>query len=90
MKNDLIEAVSSAPLVAIKKKRNKEANFVAVLVDETFKYLSAVLHYRYPYDREEVKERFLEFTDVSCDRHAQAITELIRQLLIEFEFAVKN
>ena len=44
MKNDLIEVVSLAPLVAI-KKWNKEANFVAVLVDEMFQIKQSYLQF---------------------------------------------
>ena len=33
----------------------------------------------------EVKDKCLEFTDVSCDQHADAIAELIRQFLTESE-----
>ena len=93
IQNDLIEVVSSTPLVAI-KNLIKETHTVAVLVDEITDIsnktqFSIVLHYQYAYNGE-VKESILGFTYVSCYRHPQVITELIHQLLIEFEFSMKN
>ena len=85
IQNDLIEAVASSLLEEIKSEI-KETKFVSVLVDETtdvstIAQLSIVL--RYVYDGK-TRERFIGFCDVSKDRTASSISEIIRQFLTEF------
>ncbi|KAJ4436397.1 hypothetical protein ANN_19029 [Periplaneta americana] len=81
IQNDLIQAVGSTVLSAIKQEII-EIPFVAVMVDETSDVankaqFSIVLRYVH---EGEIKERFLGFCDISSDKHAQAIAELIRHL----------
>lgn len=89
IQNNLIEAVSSALLWAIKYEI-KEVCFVAVLVEITDVsnkvQFSIVLRY---FHRGKIKERFLRLSDISCDWHAQAIAEIICQFLTEFECSEK-
>lgn len=85
IQNDLIQAVGSTVLSAIKQEII-EVPFVAVMVDETSDVankaqFSIVLRYVH---EGEIKERFLGFCDISSDKHAQAIAELIRHFLSEF------
>ncbi|KAJ4441037.1 hypothetical protein ANN_10886 [Periplaneta americana] len=85
IQNDLIQAVGSTVLSAIKQEII-EVPFVAVMVDETSDVankaqFSIVLLYVH---EGEIKERFLGFCDISSDKHAQAIAELIRHFLSEF------
>ena len=62
------------------KKELTEANFVAILLNETsdvsnFAQLSTV--FRYVTKDCAVKERFIGFTDVSGDRTAEALSEYV-------------
>lgn len=82
IQNDLIEAVAKSLLEEIKL-----ANYVAVLVDETTDVsntaqFSIVLRYVH---NGQTKERFIGFQDVSENRTAPEIAELIRQYLTEFD-----
>lgn len=86
IQNDLIEAVANSLLEEIKSEI-KDAKFVSVLVDETTDVsntaqLSLVLRYIY---NGQTKERFVGFSDVSENRTASGISEIIRQYLTEFD-----
>ncbi|KAJ4446703.1 hypothetical protein ANN_13400 [Periplaneta americana] len=86
IQNDLIEAVAKSLLEEIKLEM-KLANYVAVLVDETTDVsntaqFSIVLRYVH---NGQTKERFIGFQDVSENRTAPEIAELIRQYLTEFD-----
>jgi hypothetical protein len=78
IQNDLIEAVANSLLEEI-----KDAKFVSVLVVETTDdsntaQLSLVLRYIY---NGQTKERFVGFSNVSENRTASGISEIIRQYL---------
>ncbi|KAJ4425750.1 hypothetical protein ANN_27946 [Periplaneta americana] len=82
IQNDLIEAVAKSLPEEIKL-----ANHVAVLVDETTDVsntaqFSIVLRYVH---NGQTKERFIGFQDVSENRTAPEIAELIRQYVTEFD-----
>lgn len=86
IQNDLLEAVSSSLLVTIKEDV-KNATFVAVMVDETTNIsnkaqFSIVLCY---IANGQVEERFLGFCDISLDKRASAIADLIIKFLDKFE-----
>jgi hypothetical protein len=90
IQNDLIDAVGSSLLCSIKEEL-KEANFVAVLVDETTDISNKAqfsIVFRYISDGQ-VKERFLGFSDISSDKHAPAISLLILEYLNNFECSKK-
>ncbi|XP_039286744.1 zinc finger MYM-type protein 1-like [Nilaparvata lugens] len=85
IQNDLIDAVGSSLLLSIKKEL-EEANFVAVLVDETTDVSNKAqfsIVFRYVNDGQ-VKERFLGFTDISIDKHDSAISMHILEFLNKF------
>lgn len=86
IQNDLIDAVANSLLEEVKLEI-KEASFVSVLVDETTDVsntaqFSIVLRYIH---NGETKERFVGYCDVSENRTAPVIAEIIRQYLTEFD-----
>ena len=79
IQNDLINAIQISMLNEIEKELT-EANFVAILLDETsdvsnFAQLSTV--FRYVTKDCAAKEQFIGFTDVSGDRTAEALSEYV-------------
>lgn len=86
IQNDLIDSISHSLLQEIKSEI-ANANFVSVLVDETTDVSNTAqfsIVFRYVYGGE-TKERFIGFRDVSANRSAAAIAELIREYLTEFD-----
>ena len=87
IQNDLIESVSYVVLAEIKKEL-KDCHFLSVMLDETsdiscLSQLSTV--FRFVNSKGIICERFFKFTDVSKDRSAAAIADLVVAQLVECE-----
>lgn len=96
IQNDLINAVSTVVLNAIKKEIS-ESNYVAILIDEStdvslHSQMSTML--RYVSKTGNIEERFLFFTNVSNDRTASAISkhviDLIKSLHCEMKLIAQS
>ena len=85
--NDLIDSVGSVTLTQIKTELQK-CMYVSVLLDKTldvscYSQLSTVI--RYVNSNGAVCESFIRFSDVSKDRSAAAISDLVVEELQEFD-----
>lgn len=86
IQNDLIQSISNVLLKTIKKEI-KHTHFVSIVVNKTTdimskSQLSTIVRY---VTNEGVKERFLEFVDVSHDRSSKCLAEYVFRLLNEYK-----
>lgn len=88
IENDLIQSISNVPFKQIENEI-RDIPFVAIIMDETTdvvskSQLSTVLYYVNTVNRNEVVERFLEFTDVSEVRSAKALSEHVFRFILRY------
>lgn len=86
IKNDLISDIASLISINIKKQINK-ADFVSVMIDERpdvsgKEQLVLILRY---FDNTEIVDRFIGFVDVSSDRSAQALSQIVLDTLKDYD-----
>ncbi|XP_072379856.1 zinc finger MYM-type protein 1-like [Diabrotica undecimpunctata] len=86
IQNDLIYSVSEVITRKIKTEISK-TNFVALILDETselFTMSQLSTTFRYVNENGVVEERFVHFTNVSCDSKADALFQHSLQILRDF------
>ncbi|XP_030750179.1 zinc finger MYM-type protein 1-like [Sitophilus oryzae] len=91
IQNDLILSVGEVMLKTIKKEIS-EASFVAFILDETTdisntSQLSKIV--RYVTKQGQIKERFLGFVDVSMQRTALALNEIVLSTIEDLDCGLK-
>uniref|UniRef100_H3ALD7 DUF4371 domain-containing protein n=1 Tax=Latimeria chalumnae TaxID=7897 RepID=H3ALD7_LATCH len=87
IQNDIVQSVSAIILDFIKKELSA-APFVAIMVDETSDislHSQASVVFRYVDEDGKAQEQFVGFKDISADRSAKALADMVFKYLEEFQ-----
>lgn len=87
IQNDLIQSIGTVLLDKIREEI-KQAPFVAIILDETtdvtnYSQLSVVIRYVNPDGQ--IHERFVGFRDVTTERTAESLYQIVRTIVEDFE-----